>query len=125
MRDVYEVLQQKEADAANVRHEIQSLKLVCSLLPGELALEDVRELLRQREADVARVRQVIENLKIVAPLLSEESDSDELAKTRADSAAQAARDSDDLSKATGTDGLFSSWIANPRPTVWNLLKRRT
>ena len=35
MKDVYEVLQQKEADAANVRHEIQSLKLVCSLLPGE------------------------------------------------------------------------------------------
>ena len=26
MKDVYEVLQQKEADAAHVRHEIQSLK---------------------------------------------------------------------------------------------------
>jgi hypothetical protein len=125
MKDVYEVLQQKEADADNVRHEIQSLKLVCSLLSGESALEDVREFLRQREADVARVRHEIDNLKIAAPLLSEESPSDELTKTRADSATEADRDSDDLSKATGTDGLFSSGIANPRPTLWNLLKRKT
>ena len=83
MKDVYEVLQQKEADAANVRHEIQSLKLVCSLLSGESALEDVRELLQQREADVARLRHEIENLKIVAPLLSEELASDEPTQTRA------------------------------------------
>ena len=69
MKDVYEVLQQKETDAAIVRHEIQSLKLVCSLLSGESALEDVREFLRQREADLARVRHEFENLKIVAPLL--------------------------------------------------------
>ena len=121
MKDVYEVLQQKEADAANIRHEIQSLQLVCSLFSDELALEDVRELLQQREADVARVRDEIENLKIVAPLLSEESASHELT----DSEAEAARDSDDLSKATGTDGLFSSGITNQRPTFWNLLKRRT
>ena len=78
MKDVYEVLQQKEADAANVRHEIQSLKLVCSLLSGESALDDLRELLRQREADVACVRHEIESLKIVAPLLSEEPATEEL-----------------------------------------------
>ena len=108
MKDVYEVLQQKEADAANVRHEIQSLKLVSSLLSDEFALKDARELLRQKEADVARVRHEIENLKIVAPLLSEELASDEPTKTRADSAVEEARDSDDLPKATGTDGLFSS-----------------
>ena len=48
MKDVYEVLQQKEADVANVRHEIQSLKLVSSLLSDELALKDARELLRQK-----------------------------------------------------------------------------
>ena len=72
MKDVYEVLQHKEADVANVRHEIQSLKLVSSLLSNELALKGARELLRQKEADVARVRHEIENLKIVAPLLSEE-----------------------------------------------------
>ena len=69
MKDVYEVLQQKEADVANVRLEIQGLKLVYSLLSGESALEDVCELLQQREADVARVRHEIDNLKIVAPLL--------------------------------------------------------
>jgi septal ring factor EnvC (AmiA/AmiB activator) len=125
MRDVYEVLQQKEAEIANVRHQIQSLKLVSSLLSDELALKDARELLRQKEADVARVRHEIENLKIVAPLLSEELASDELTKTRADTAAEEARDSDDRSKATGTDGLFSSVIANPLPTFWKRLKRKT
>ena len=125
MRDVYEILQQKEAGIANLRHEIQSLKLVSSLLSDELASKDARELLRQKEADVARVRHEIENLKIVAPLLSEELASDELTKTREDSAVKAAAGSADLPKATGTDGLFSSGIANPRPTLWNLLKRKT
>ena len=125
MKDVYEVLQQKEADAANVRLEIQSLKLVCSLLSGESALEDVCELLQQREADVARLRHEIDNLKIVAPLLWEESASDGPTQTREDSAVKAAAGSADLPKATGTDGLFSSGIANPRPTLWNLLKRKT
>lgn len=96
MKDVYEVLQQKEADVANVRHEIQSLKLVSTLLSDELALKDARELLRQKEADVARVRHEIENLKIVGPLLSEELPSDELTKTRAGSAAEEASDGDDL-----------------------------
>ena len=80
MKDVYEVLRQKEADVASVRHEIQSLKFVSSLLSDELALKDARELLRQKEADVARVRHEIENLKIVAPLLSEEFAFDELTK---------------------------------------------
>jgi hypothetical protein len=125
MKDVYEVLQQKEADVANVRHEIQSLKLVFSQLSDELALKDPRELLQQKEADVARVRHEIESLKIVSPLLSEEFFSDELTKRRAGAAAEEARDGDDHSKATGTDGLFSSVIANPRPTFWNLLKRKT
>jgi hypothetical protein len=125
MKDVYEVLQQKVADVANVRYEIQSLKFVSSLLSDELALKDARELLQQKKADVARVRHEIESLKIVAPLLSEELASDELTKTRAGSAAEEARDSDDRSKATGTDGLFSSVIANPRPTFWQLLKRKT
>ena len=125
MKDIYEVLQQKEAEVAHVRHEIQSLKLVSSLLSEELALKDAHDLLRQKEADVARVRQETENLKIVAPLLSEEVASDELPKMRADSAAEEARDIGDRSRATGTDGLFSSVIANPRPTFWKLLKRTT
>ena len=124
MKDVHKILRQKEADIANVRHEIQSLKLVSSLISDGSALKDPGELLRQKEADVTRVRQEIAYLKIVAPLLSEELASDEATKTRADSADEEARDSDDLSKATGTDDLFSSGIANPRPTFWKLLKRK-
>ncbi len=85
MKNVYEVLQQKEADVAHVRHEIESLKTVSSL-SDELSLKDARELLQQKEADVARVRHEIESLKIVAPLLSEELASDELTKKRASSA---------------------------------------
>ena len=125
MNDVYKVLQQKEADVANVRHEIQSLKLVSSLLSEELTLKEAHELLRQKEAEVARVRHEIENLKIAAPLLSEELASDEVPKMRVDSAAEEARDIDDPSRSTGTDGLFSSAIANRRSTFWKLLKRKT
>ena len=124
MKDVFAVLRQTEAAAANVRHEIESLKFVSSLLSDEVALKDPRELLRQKEADVTRVRQEIAYLKIVAPLLSEELTSDDPTKTRADLAAEETRDRDQRSKATGTD-LFSSVIANPRPTFWKLIKRKT
>jgi hypothetical protein len=51
MKHVYEVLQQKEADVAHVRHEIESLKTVSSLLSDELSLKDARELLQQKEAE--------------------------------------------------------------------------
>jgi hypothetical protein len=125
MKEVFKVLRQKEADVANVRHQIQSLKLVSSLLSDQSALKDPGELLRQKEADIARVRHEIENLKIVAPLLSEESASDELPETRVDSAADEAEDNDNRSKATGTDGLFSSVTAKPRPAFWKVLKRKT
>jgi hypothetical protein len=125
MKDVYEVLQQKEADVASVRHEIQSLKLVSSLLSDDFPVINARELLRQKEADVARVRHEIENLRIVAPLLSEAFALDELPETRADSAAEEDRDIDDRPQATGTDGLFSSVLADPRPTLWKVLKRKT
>jgi hypothetical protein len=125
MKDVHKILRQKEADVANVRHEIQSLKLVSSLLSDKSALKDTGELLRQKEADVARVRHEVENLKIVAPLLSEESAPDELPEMRADSTAAETQDSDDRSKATGTDGLFSSVTAKPRPAFWRVLKRKT
>jgi hypothetical protein len=36
MKDAYEVLQQKEADLARVRHEIESLQIVSSLLSDDL-----------------------------------------------------------------------------------------
>jgi len=36
MKDAYDVLQQKEADLARVRHEIESLQIVASLLSDDL-----------------------------------------------------------------------------------------
>jgi hypothetical protein len=125
MKDVHKILRQKEADVANVRHEIQSLKLVSSLLSDKSALKDTGELLRQKEADVARVRHEVENLKIVAPLLWEDSACDEPPETRADSTAAGTLDIDDRSKATGTDGLFSSVTTKSRPAFWRVLKRKT
>ena len=124
MKDVHAVLRQTEAVAAKVCQEIESLKFVSSFLSDELAVKDPFELLRQKEADVTRVRQEIAHLKIVAPLLSEELTSYEVIKTRADSAEQEARHGDDISKATGTDNLFSSNVANPRRKFWGLLKRK-
>lgn len=123
MKDVYKVLRHKEAAVANVRYEIESVKLVISLLSEELALKDAGELLRQKEADVSRVRHEIENLKIVAPLLSEEPASNEMPRMGPGAAAKRARNIDDRPKATGTDGAFSS--ANPRPTIWELLMRKS
>lgn len=125
MKDVYEVLRHKEAAVANVRYEIESVKFVISLLSEELALKDAGELLRQKEADVARVRHEIENLKIVAPLLSEGLASDELPRMGPDAAAKRTRNIDNRPKATGTDGAFPSATVNPRPTFWELIKRKT
>ena len=50
MKDVHKILRQKEADVANVRHEILSLKLVSSLLSDESVLKDPGELLRQKRS---------------------------------------------------------------------------
>lgn len=125
MKDVYKVLRHKEAAVANVRCQIESLKFVISLLSEELALKDAGELLQQKKADAARVRHEIESLKIVAPLLSVEPTSDELPRMGPDAAAKQTRNIDDRPKATGTDGAFPSATANPRPTIWELLKRKT
>ena len=125
MKDVYEVLQQKEADAAHVRHEIESLKIVSSLLSDELHMKDARELVEQKEAEVARVRHEIEGLKIVAPLLSEELASDELTKKGAVSAAHEERAGGHHLEATGTEGMFASAVAGAGSTLWNRLKRKT
>ena len=125
MKDVYEVLQQKEADAAKVRHEIESLKIVSALFSDELPMKDPSELVEQKEAEVARVRHEIEGLKIVAPLLTEEPTADELTKKGAVSAAQEERDGGDRLEATGTEGLFASAVAGAGSTLWNRLKRKT
>jgi len=41
MKNAYEVLQQKETDLARVRHEIESLRIVASLLSDELPSDDL------------------------------------------------------------------------------------
>jgi hypothetical protein len=41
MKDAYAVLQQKEADLIRVRHEIQSLRLVASLLSDDLTSDEL------------------------------------------------------------------------------------
>jgi len=41
MKDAYEVLKQKETDLARVRHEIESLRIVSSLLSDEEPSEDL------------------------------------------------------------------------------------
>ncbi len=40
MKDAYEVLRQKEADIARVRNEIESLRIVSSLLSDELTSDE-------------------------------------------------------------------------------------
>src|SRR5215472_5284922 len=40
MRDIYQVLQQKEADLARVCHEIESLQIVARLLSDELPSDE-------------------------------------------------------------------------------------
>jgi hypothetical protein len=40
VKDVYEALQQKEADLARVRHEIESLRVVAALLSDDLSSDD-------------------------------------------------------------------------------------
>jgi hypothetical protein len=41
MKDVYEVLRQKEADIDRVRHEIECLQVVASLLSDDLISNDL------------------------------------------------------------------------------------
>ena len=86
MKEIYEVLHQKESELAQVRKQIEGLNIVAPLVPNESPLEDAFELLQRKEAGVARVRHEIESLQIVAPLLSDELPSDELTKKAASSA---------------------------------------
>jgi hypothetical protein len=123
MKDAYEVLQHKEADLARVRNEVESARIVASML-DELPLNDPFEILQHKEADLARVRREIESLQIVAPLLSEESPSDEVIKKPPGSADEKL-DSSQRSESTGTDGLFYSVFASRRPRFWGILRRKT
>ena len=121
MREIYELLQQKEADLAHVRNEIEGLRIVEWLLSNESPPKDAFELLQQKEACVTRVRREIESLHIVAPLLSGDYDSDELTSKAATSAEETSEGIHG-SVATGTDGMFSAFSANSRPKLWRILK---
>jgi len=124
MKEVYKLLQQKEADLDHVRKEIEGLRIVERILSNELLSEDAFELLQQKEADVARVRHEVESLQIVVPLLSEEIPSDEPTE-KAGISAEETLDLARGSEATGTDGMFSSFGANSRPKLWRILKHKT
>jgi len=124
MKEIYELLQQKEADLAHVRKEIDALRIVEPLLSKESPSKDAFELLQQKEACVIRVRREVESLQIVAPLLSEELASHEVTSQAANSAEQTS-DGIHVSEATGTDGMFSSFSANSRPKLWRILKGKT
>ena len=41
MKDAYETLKQKEADLSRIRHEIESLRIVASLLVDDLSSDQV------------------------------------------------------------------------------------
>ena len=122
MKDANEVLQQKEAELAHVRREIEGLQIVTSLVSGDFLLKDAYEVLQEKQAELACVRREIEGLQIVAPLLSDESPFEELTKTHARSPEDALDKGS--KKATGTDGLFSSINPAPRTRFWNTLKRQ-
>jgi hypothetical protein len=122
MKECHEVLQQKETEVAHVRLEIESLKIVASLL-DELPLKNPYEILPRKEADLARVRHEIESLKVVAPLLSEESAFDKLSK-KPPGSAEETLDLSHSSEATGTGDLFSSVMPAQRAGFWKLLKRK-
>lgn len=51
MKDVYEVLHQKEADLARVRREIESLHVVASLLSDDLVSD---ELTKKKESSAEK-----------------------------------------------------------------------
>ena len=96
MKGAYDVLKQKEADLARVRHEVESLRIVAPLLDD----------LDSHQSDKTG-------------LTSEERTEDHLI----DNLMNMVREAHPDLKATGTDGLFSS-IATSRPGLWNRLKTR-
>lgn len=123
MKGIHEISQQKESELAHVRKEVESLQIVAPLLSND-PLRSACEVLQQKEAELAFVRKEVESLQIVAPLLSDELPPDEPTRKPA-SSAQEAPDRSSGSEATGTDDLFPSMKASPRPRFWELLKRKT
>ena len=123
MKGIHEVCQEKEAELARVRKEVEGLRLIAPLLSNDPE-RDARDVLRQKEADLAWVRKEIESLQLVAPLLSDELSSDDELTRKPASSTQETLDRS-VSDATGTDGLFPSLKASPRPRFWEILKGKT
>ncbi|HEY1679745.1 MAG TPA: hypothetical protein VGG04_18665 [Candidatus Sulfotelmatobacter sp.] len=123
MKDIRKISQQKESELAQVRKEIESLHVVAPLLADDPS-RGIHEVLQKKEAEVANVRKEVESLRLVAPMISDEPASDELTRKPASSAQETPDHSQDA-EATGTDDLFSSMNANPRPKFWEILKRKT
>jgi len=61
MKNAYEVLQQKETDLARVRHEIESLWIVASLLADESPSE---ELTKKRARSAEETLDQVQALKV-------------------------------------------------------------
>ena len=99
MKNAKDILRQKEAELARVRHEVESLRIVAGLLAdGDSSVADIslapdgpngKALNREEEA--------------------------------VDSSTEA---SDPAAEATGTHGMFSS-LSEQRPKRWNVLKRHS
>ena len=76
------------------------------------------EVLKQKETELARTQHEIECLRITASLLEEEPSSKDLSE----SSTKNTPEHEPKTKATGTEGLFSSY--DSRPKFWGVLKRR-
>ena len=90
-------------------------------------MKNVNDLFRQKEADVVRVRQEIDSLRIVADLLADDDSSPEdldltSAEARGKLSTGVKEEIHAPVEATGTDGLFSSFL-HQGPSRWNILKR--
>ena len=124
MKGIHEVWQEKEAELARVRKEVEGLRLVAPLLSND-PLRNACEVLRQKETDLAWVRKEIESLQLVAPLLSDELSSDDELTRKPASSARETPGGGNRAHATGTDDLFPSLKASPRTRFWEILKGKT
>ena len=119
MKDVYQVLQAKEAEIARVRNEVESLRIISFLFSKEPNTKDAGEWLHTKEEELAQVRREVESLQIVAPLLSDEVPFEDSTETVSSADGVPPM----VSEATGTDGPFSGTSA-PSGKLWRILKRK-
>ena len=110
MKNPYEVLQQKEADVARVRHEIESLRIAVSLL-GEGSADQQLDAEQQASTEqphtdgISSTDQNAGSGEEVRPPLEEEETDLPLD-----------------ARPTGTDCLFSS-VGGSRSRVWKIFRR--